>query len=499
MKQRFTFLDIRAVVNELQTIPTNTYIQNVYSINNKTYVFKLSSKHFILVEIGVRLHLISQSDFDNLNSGELTFFCTKIRQLLKRQQLAQIKQVGFDRIVVFELSNVCIYFEFFAAGNLVICDKDYVVKLVYRPVKEIELDKGSQYVFNNVELDFSYNMFKAGFKDMVSVDKIVFDDVQFEFEKRLNRIGYSLDKDLAIKKLDCSSKDMENNKNSDYLHGNSNIDNEKGINKNICSLEIKNNEIHENDKNSDFYQTDKELKKCYDTFFEELLDKLANLKNYGLLISVKKHYNNFIPYKISKIPCESKVFPTFNEAVAQFYRKEQKVVAKKSTTVQQKQEKRMAELEKNMDLIDLKVKMLLENYDVVCTILEAHKNVLNYKLDWNEFEKYKSEETALLDFIKKSDFKNEKVVLKFETFKEQEDDEEEKDKRESNLLEKEENSEKNNKQKNKSSKSNKTNKNTNKKHVEVDLDISFNLEKNIARLYDTKKKLQEKLKKRKKT
>lgn len=93
MKQRFTYLDIRSIVNELSPLITNAYLQNIYSINNRTYVFKLSTKHLLLLEVGARLHLTNE-----INSESLTHFCTKMRPLLRRNIIKAIEQVGFAEL-----------------------------------------------------------------------------------------------------------------------------------------------------------------------------------------------------------------------------------------------------------------------------------------------------------------------------------------------------------------------------------------------------------------
>jgi predicted ribosome quality control (RQC) complex YloA/Tae2 family protein len=60
---RFTALDLRRVVRDMQSKVVGFRIANIYDINGRTYLFKLAQpgaidqdKLFIVVESGVRLH-----------------------------------------------------------------------------------------------------------------------------------------------------------------------------------------------------------------------------------------------------------------------------------------------------------------------------------------------------------------------------------------------------------------------------------------------------------
>jgi len=59
LKVRFTSLDISAIVTELKESLIGLRVSNIYDVNQKTYLFKLSrgeKKEFLLIENGVRVH-----------------------------------------------------------------------------------------------------------------------------------------------------------------------------------------------------------------------------------------------------------------------------------------------------------------------------------------------------------------------------------------------------------------------------------------------------------
>ncbi|KAM0687092.1 hypothetical protein COBT_001675, partial [Conglomerata obtusa] len=111
MKQRFTYLDIRAMTNELSMLLTNSYIQQIYTPTPHIFIFKTSSKHLLLVEPGIRLHTVLAY------TSAQSFFTPKIR-ILKHNTIKSISQVGFDRVVKMVTNKYTVYFEFFAGGNV---------------------------------------------------------------------------------------------------------------------------------------------------------------------------------------------------------------------------------------------------------------------------------------------------------------------------------------------------------------------------------------------
>jgi len=61
-KGRFTSLDLRCAVRDIKAKLLNFRVANIYNLNGRTYLFKLSQsgvegdKMYIIVESGIRLH-----------------------------------------------------------------------------------------------------------------------------------------------------------------------------------------------------------------------------------------------------------------------------------------------------------------------------------------------------------------------------------------------------------------------------------------------------------
>ncbi|KAM0676190.1 hypothetical protein GVAV_000153 [Gurleya vavrai] len=183
MKQRFTYLDIRAIANELNASLSNSYIQQIYTPTPHIFIFKTSNKQLTLFEPGIRIHPVSSY------TSTMTFFMPKIR-ILKHNVLKSISQVGFDRIIKIVTNKFTVYLEFFANGNIIITE-DNLIKEVYRPVKELKIVKGEIYVYNEVSLEFSVEKWIArGMREMVGGDKIVCEEILKEVKREMEKVGF---------------------------------------------------------------------------------------------------------------------------------------------------------------------------------------------------------------------------------------------------------------------------------------------------------------------
>ncbi|KAI8051426.1 fibronectin-binding protein A N-terminus-domain-containing protein [Syncephalis plumigaleata] len=162
MKQRFTSIDVRAVVNELRDRVVNLRLQNVYDVNSKTFLLKFArsdKKELVLVESGIRIHSTQYSrDKSNMPSNfcmkvELYVYLTNInancmivqlRKHIRMRRLTNIRQLGTDRIVHFEfLGNEAggdfhLFVEFYASGNIILTDHAFNIIALLRVVQPNE-------------------------------------------------------------------------------------------------------------------------------------------------------------------------------------------------------------------------------------------------------------------------------------------------------------------------------------------------------------------------
>uniref|UniRef100_A0A3Q1I8A3 Ribosome quality control complex subunit NEMF n=1 Tax=Anabas testudineus TaxID=64144 RepID=A0A3Q1I8A3_ANATE len=131
MKTRFTTVDIRAVIAEINANYIGMRVNNVYDIDNKTYLIRLQkpdSKAILLIESGTRIH---STDFEWPKNMMPSGFAMKCRKHLKTRRLTQVKQLGIDRIVDIQFgSDEAAYHlivELYDRGNIILTDHEYTI------------------------------------------------------------------------------------------------------------------------------------------------------------------------------------------------------------------------------------------------------------------------------------------------------------------------------------------------------------------------------------
>jgi len=153
-KTRFTTLDVTAMVAELRSKLVGLRINNIYDLNTKTYVFKLTrseTKEFLILESGVRFHTTSMNSEKNKIPSPFTM---KLRKYLREKRLEDIQQIGVERVVDFtfgrEDSEYHILLELYASGNLILTDGQYKILALIRSHEfneEIKTAVGETYPF----------------------------------------------------------------------------------------------------------------------------------------------------------------------------------------------------------------------------------------------------------------------------------------------------------------------------------------------------------------
>lgn len=475
MKQRFTFLDIRTIVNELRDQinkvndnendvckittdikdmaievkkPLNsnnklneeknksflapvigTYIQNIYSTNQRTFFLK-TNKSILQIEVSHRMNLTKEVPPGN---HQITFFCSKLRQRLRRKKIKDLHQVGFDREVVLDFGEYILVAQFFAAGNLILLEKNseeikievtpedmketkknkkireiaekitgkhknmtkdytkneesvdftkkYKIIEIYRPVPELNLQKGSFYRFNPVNLDFKYSNYQ-NMSLFLGLDKELNECVEQKVKERI--------KDHRV----------------------------KGQNVNEVNLkELNEEEIV-----------------VFEEFFGELKNIFEDNKYFGKIIKKKNkpltffsldtnqleniHKSNSSLNKTDTVQNKSNeyIFKSFNECVNNFYnidKKKTENISKKDK-IRIQQLKYIEELKKSeQDSID-SANLIAEETDFVKNIFQVLQFVKKNKIDWQFFHDQKENEDELFkNRIRNVDFLKNTVVVRF--------------------------------------------------------------------------------------
>uniref|UniRef100_A0AAR2M3H3 Ribosome quality control complex subunit NEMF n=1 Tax=Pygocentrus nattereri TaxID=42514 RepID=A0AAR2M3H3_PYGNA len=106
-------------------------VNNVYDIDNKTYLIRLQkpdSKAILLIESGIRIH---STEFEWPKNVMPSGFAMKCRKHLKSRRLVHVKQLGVDRIVDIQFgSDEAAYHlivELYDRGNIVLTDHEYTI------------------------------------------------------------------------------------------------------------------------------------------------------------------------------------------------------------------------------------------------------------------------------------------------------------------------------------------------------------------------------------
>ncbi|XP_077485529.1 nuclear export mediator factor NEMF homolog Clbn [Amblyomma americanum] len=137
MKSRFSTVDILAMVAELQKTVVGMRVVQVYDVDTKTYLFKLSrqeEKAVLLIESGVRLHT---TEFAWPKNQSPSGFAMKLRKHLKNKRVERLAQLGADRVVDLQFGTgeaaYHVILELYDRGNVVLTDGDYLILNILRP------------------------------------------------------------------------------------------------------------------------------------------------------------------------------------------------------------------------------------------------------------------------------------------------------------------------------------------------------------------------------
>nr|XP_027115848.1 nuclear export mediator factor Nemf-like [Coffea arabica] len=151
VKVRMNTADVAAEVKCMRRL-IGMRCSNVYDLSPKTYVFKLmnssgvtesgeSEKVLLLMESGVRLHTTAYlRDKSNTPSG----FTLKLRKHIRTRRLEDVRQLGYDRIVLFQFGLGAnahyVILELYAQGNILLTDSQFMVMTLLRSHRDD--DKG---------------------------------------------------------------------------------------------------------------------------------------------------------------------------------------------------------------------------------------------------------------------------------------------------------------------------------------------------------------------
>lgn len=145
MKDRFTALDVRVVVANLQSNYLGMRVSNIYDINARTYLLKLQEtgkdKKLVMIESGMRIHSTKyMRDIPKIPS----IFTLKLRKHIRSKRLTAVRQLGIDRVVDFTFGSgeatYHLIVELHSKGNVILTDANYSIVTLLRTFKPANSD-----------------------------------------------------------------------------------------------------------------------------------------------------------------------------------------------------------------------------------------------------------------------------------------------------------------------------------------------------------------------
>lgn len=175
VKQKLNVSDITVLINEFNRDLFNARLTNVYDINNKCFLLKLTkedkSKDFVVIDSNPqapRFHITKKESLCNATRRTLpSSFCAKLRKHLTNKKLTKITQLGMDRVIDLQFGSEAIYHiivELYDSGNLVLTDPDYNILTLVRRYNlnkdqddELNIKVGVKYPIENANSEIVFN------------------------------------------------------------------------------------------------------------------------------------------------------------------------------------------------------------------------------------------------------------------------------------------------------------------------------------------------------
>jgi predicted ribosome quality control (RQC) complex YloA/Tae2 family protein len=152
VKLCLTSLDLLALLKELEYALISSRIENIYQLEDGTFLFRLHSKagqENFVIEPGRRLNL---TRFKHSVPEKPTSQAAQLRHYLSSAKVASIGQVDFDRILYMDVvrgdQRLRVYLEIFGDGNIVVTDESGIIKyaLTNKDMKDRTIKPGRVYL-----------------------------------------------------------------------------------------------------------------------------------------------------------------------------------------------------------------------------------------------------------------------------------------------------------------------------------------------------------------
>ena len=154
VRANFSNFDVFAISKELDIILANSSIANVYEVQD-LLILKINKRKEgrknLIIQSDSRINL---TDYDYPIPKYPSQYIMSLRKFLKNRKILSVTQYNFDRLIIFELSNIDskpwkFIIELFNKGNFLLLDENNILKIAkkYRKFKDRDVLAGKEFIF----------------------------------------------------------------------------------------------------------------------------------------------------------------------------------------------------------------------------------------------------------------------------------------------------------------------------------------------------------------
>ena len=163
-----TSLDIHALLEEIRPRIIDSKVETVQHIGDIMVLKLFKNERFdLVISSGIGFWI---SQYKHTSPKTPSSFCMLLRKKLKGQRVTYLAQHGFDRVIEIGFSDgMRLIAEFFAKGNIILCDADYTIlqALIFKEFGSRSIKPKKEYLFPKSENDL-LTMSKEEFSRVIS-------------------------------------------------------------------------------------------------------------------------------------------------------------------------------------------------------------------------------------------------------------------------------------------------------------------------------------------
>ncbi|KAM9987749.1 hypothetical protein ACTFIZ_003110 [Dictyostelium cf. discoideum] len=521
MKTRFSSIDIRTTVVNLQKSLIGLRLANLYDLSPRVFLLKFSKpdcKKNLIIESGIRIH--STNFVRDKGDHTPAPFSLNLRKYLKTKRLESVKQLGVDRVVDFTFgSGVAVQHlivELYSIGNIILTDGEYRILAILRTHQynqDESVAVGDIYPIDKVKVptEFTESLIDQIIEN--TIDKK--ETLKQVFNKSLDfgpeliehcLLSAGLQPSTKLEQYDHSkfSKSLRDS----FIQGQKIFDNSIASKGYIVLKDPKQLKPQQQQKQQKQQQQQQQQSNTL-----KISNDLSSNNNNNNNLEEKKEmviYEEFVPYLYKQYELKKFIeFESFDAAVDQFFSEiesqkveqqriaQEQVVLKKLDKVKEDQQRRIDSLFANEVENIRKAQLIEANLQEVDQCILIIRSGVASSMDWETLNQLLKEEKkknpySVATKIHRLKLESNQITLSLTDnflYDDNDDDDDDEDNESDNSDEESDEEDQNTK------KSIKKSKTSNQKPNLIDVDISLSAFANARKYYDTKKQSHEKAQK----